>query len=286
MGQRYDSEKVRRAFRQVVSFNARGWGRTDCPMCPSLTGKPDRKQSIGFNINTGTFRCFKCGIKGRIPGYTGSADHDWQSGTAEATTDFGPPEGYEPLWREPAISSMVYRSAIDYLRRRCVSARTIREARIGASLSGRLAGRVIIPSINLDGSWYGWVARTWSNGARRKYLAADEMDTYNRLFNEAAIDIETDAPLILVEGVFDALPLWPRAAAFYGKPSDGQVERLRLAKRPLVVALDGDAWLEGEMLAMRLQLYGLRAGWLRLPPRTDPGNFRPDEFFLVSESAI
>jgi hypothetical protein len=112
------------------------------------------------------------------------------------------------------------------------------------------------------------------------------MDTYSRLFNEAAIDVETADPLILVEGRFDALPLWPNATAFDGKPSDGQVERLRQARRPLVVALDGDAWIEGEMLAMRLELYGVRAGWLRLPPTTDPGNFRPEEIFLASDAAI
>jgi DNA primase len=74
----------------------------------------------------------------------------------------------------------------------------------------------------------------------------------------------------VVEGVFDALALWPDAVAVLGKPSDQQVDALINAKRPVVIVLDGDAWLEGKWLAARLCLRGKRAGHIRLPPGVDP----------------
>ena len=51
---------------------------------------------------------------------------------------------------------------------------------------------------------------------------------------------------------------------------DVQVEALKLAKRPVAIMLDGDAWEESWILAARLRFEGCRAGFVKLPPRTDP----------------
>ena len=96
------------------------------------------------------------------------------------------------------------------------------------------------------------------------------------LFNEAALHVETDQPVLLVEGVFDAFPYYPNAVAFGGKPTDEQVAALLAAKRPMVSTLDGDAWQEAEALAMRLHLAGKRADWMRLPPGRDPADKKVD----------
>jgi hypothetical protein len=39
-----------------------------------------------------------------------------------------------------------------------------------------------------------------------------------------------------------------------------------------VVTLDGDAWEIGRALAMRLQLKGKQANFIRLPPKKDPND--------------
>ena len=84
--------------------------------------------------------------------------------------------------------------------------------------------------------------------------------------------VETDEPVMVVEGCFDALPYWPDAAALLGKPGEAQVRSLLEAKRPVVVVLDGDSWEEGMMLSMDLELQGQRSGYVRLPPKQDPNS--------------
>jgi hypothetical protein len=96
------------------------------------------------------------------------------------------------------------------------------------------------------------------------------------LYNQAALYVETDAPVLIVEGVFDALPYWPHAVACLGKP--GEVHRWLMteAKRPIAVVLDGDAWEEGWGLSEWLRTeVNVPVGFVRLPPCTDPGSVDP-----------
>jgi DNA primase len=89
----------------------------------------------------------------------------------------------------------------------------------------------------------------------------------------------TQEPLWVVEGVFDALPLFPYGVATFGKSvTPEQVELLASLRRPLVVCLDGDAWTECMALAARLGMRRQAAGrdndvtWAKLPPASDPGS--------------
>ena len=63
--------------------------------------------------------------------------------------------------------------------------------------------------------------------------------------------------------------------ACLGKPNEAHLALLQEARRPVVVVLDGDAWEEGEALSLRLRFEGLRAGFVRLPPKTDPDEVSP-----------
>ncbi len=279
---------ARRAIRDIDRISARGWGRTNCPFCLGRTGKSDRRRSFGFYVETQEYHCFKCGARGRLIGAPESREMISERRAKDCDEDCGPPEGYTPLWTDPGLSAEIFGPARDYLAGRGVGSQTISEARIGACYTGRQAGRVVVPALEADGSWFGWVARAWGSVGPRglKYISSTSMDSYRRLYNESALDVETDDPAICVEGVYDALPLWPDAVAFFGKPSDGQFQRLLKARRPLVIALDGDAWIEAEMLALRLGLEGVHAGWLRLPPRRDPGDMPPDRILAAARRAV
>jgi DNA primase len=102
------------------------------------------------------------------------------------------------------------------------------------------------------------------------------------LYNAKALYADSTLPIIAVEGVFDALPYWPHAVAFLGKPSYEQIEMLYETDRPVVVVLDGDAWRESWALAERLKLAGKKAAMVRLPPKTDPNDV--DRKWLVLEA--
>jgi hypothetical protein len=93
-------------------------------------------------------------------------------------------------------------------------------------------------------------------------------------------------PLYLTEGCFDALALYPYGLAGFGKNvTDAQIEILRGLKRHIVVALDGDAWLDGQILCRRLQARDIDASWARLPPCEDPANLvQVVKNFIVREA--
>ena len=261
-----------------------GWSRADCPFCEERHGSPDRKQCLSLNTRTGGWHCFRCGVKGYL-GESEGYDHPEQQERAAPKATPELPPGCFPLWEEPASSSIACAPLLSYLRDvRRVPMRVVREARIHGCVRGAFAGRVVIPAHDAVGRLAGWVSRTTAK--RGDYRNMSGMDREALLYNASAVAVETIEPLLVVEGVFDALPFWPHAVAVFGKPGQGQVRMLARAKRPIVVVLDGDAWREGARLAMQLQMEGARASWLELPPRTDPDEVpREDLLTLAREAA-
>lgn len=248
------------------------WRRGVCRACLHRTGKADRRGSFSVHVGSGFFHCFKCGVRGRLDGYEGWEPTDEEEAAALAAREASrkPPEGYEELARGSAAEAFAYRKARAYLEGRGLTDRRVwREAHVGATLEGQYAKRVIVPLLTPDGEWAGYVARDWTGNARIPYLYPENMDR-QQLYNHRALLEPSERPVLVVEGVMDALALWPDAVAVLGKPSDPQVWALADCGRPVAVCLDGDAWREGEELAMRLQLEGQRAGNVRLPPKKDP----------------
>jgi len=95
------------------------------------------------------------------------------------------------------------------------------------------------------------------------------------LFNEAALQGVDESEVLIVEGILDALPYFPNACACMGKPTEPQLRKMCAATRPLVLALDGDAWREGMAVVTRLQAEGKQdVRWLQLPPCEDPNSWK------------
>ncbi len=248
-------------------ITASGFARCDCPFCGS-----DRKQCFAVNVTTGWYKCWKCAVSGRIKD---ASDH-YDIPEREVTENVPPPEGYLPLCDEPAASALSADDARAYLRGRGLGDEQMwREVGVGCVLMGKWANRIVVPVMSPGGDWWGWVSRLWGKGARDPYRTAPGMVMGGGVFNHAALLVETDEPVLVVEGCFDALPYWPNAVAMLGKPKAAQVMSLAEAKRPLVICLDGDAWEEGQMLAMELQMRERRAGFVRLPPKEDPNSVDP-----------
>lgn len=162
-----------------------------------------------------------------------------------------------------------------YAASRGLSQALAEELGAGAAVGSRYAGRLIVPIRDAVGRWLGWVGRDFTGTAKQPYLYPPGMSRGEVFFNEAALGLCTDAPVAVVEGVFDAVHLWPDAVAVLGKPSGSQVQKLVNAPRPIAVVLDGDAWIEGEALAWQLRLQEQRAGSVRLPAKIDPDEIMP-----------
>jgi DNA primase len=238
-----------------------------CQPCDIRTGKPDRRGSFSFNSVSGFYQCFKCGLTGRVAGYD---EADFEPEVVQDRPVMEPPEGFYELCRGDGATSMSLDPARAYLRSRGLTSEALwKEAHLGACIAGWFASRVVVPVLSPDDVWLGFVARAWTKKADVPYLYPKGMARRDILYNHKTL-LREGPPVFVVEGVMDALALWPDAVAVLGKPTDPQVWALADSPRPIAVCLDGDAWQEGEALALRLRLEGQRAGSIRLPPTKDP----------------
>jgi hypothetical protein len=279
---REDKGLVARAF-VGLSPNSAGNIRTNCPLCEMRAGKVDRKRSMSMRVKTGWYRCFRCGAVGRLDDVAGS--YDFEETEEDVVKLVEPPEAFYELAREPGRSSLACKPFRDYLVGRGVKIIVARDVGIGGCVAGRMNDRVVVPVRSEEGFWLWWVARSIHKSADRKYMYPCG-SRKGVLFNHAALFVETDVPALVVEGCFDALPYWPDAVALLGKPTEEHMLALLAARRPICVALDGDAWLEGAGLTLRLRMEGQRAGALRLPPKKDPDEMCVDEIRHLAMRSI
>lgn len=220
-------------------------------------------EDVELAPDRGVFNCWRCKTHG-------VGDFSWIVDVAElpeagsrAPEHPGPPEDWQRLTGHPRFAPYVA-----YLRGRGVLQAAI-EAGAGACLQGRkYHGRIVVPHLEA-GAWRGFVARTIDPENPDRYRTPRGMPRRKMLWNGERL---AGAPEIwVVEGVFDALALWPHAVATYGTGvSEEQLQMLSVWPR-VVVAFDGEAAEDGRLLAFKLKLRGVASAWCRLPVGEDPG---------------
>jgi hypothetical protein len=268
------------ARRGLKGPSSRGEWRACCPFCEKAAGKIDVKFKLHMNPGKGVYSCFRCGAGGRADlAWLGELRNEPPPETPQEL--LGPPDGFERL----RADTLSHRPFLRYLEKRGVLAEA-GAVGVGCCLHGRYAGRVIFPhtfnstrwvgdtSMGSDASWMGFVARSIYPEITPKYLYPAGMNRAGSLWGLHTPGLNA-YPLFLVEGVFDALSLYPNAVASFGKNvTDEQIDILLDLKgiTRLVVCLDGDAWEEARILQMRLKLRDPErfVYWCRLPPGTDP----------------
>lgn len=266
MGQHDDAVKTAiRGLRPARS----GWGRTNCPFCASRIRKADGRNSFAFYFVSGFFKCFRCAIKGRLGGYvTDYKDDDF---THEGFHSKNAPDWFMSSTSPDALGSSACAQGIKYAESRGFDFAIRSATGLGLCVTGKYAESIVVPHRSSDGDWWGFSARKWFKKCSDPYRYPDGM-TRERLFNDQVLAVDTDDPVLLVEGVLDGLLYWPDCLGGLGKPIEDHVVVLKTARRPIAVVLDGDAWREGERFMMRLRMEGLTAGAVRMPPGRDPND--------------
>jgi DNA primase len=268
---REQHEMVEQAMRSTGHREGRDI-RVLCPFCTSSkTGRAD--YSLSVNATNGLYHCHRCEVGGRLSHVAGEFADDHVD--SEVTPTIMPPDGYMPLWCEPAISSEMFAPAREYATKRGMPKSMCRTLQVGAVLEGRFSGRIVVPMLDVEGTWVGWIARDWTGHAERKYLYPKGM-ARDQFWNHGALHEDTTEPLLVVEGVLDAVPFWPDAVAMLGKVTAGQKQALLAITRPIALVFDGDAWRDARTLATELRMFhDKRAGYVRLPARKDPDEMDP-----------
>lgn len=277
---RADKEQVVRAALAGAKHRA-GWYRTHCPFCQG------RDDSFSFNPETSYYHCFRCPVRGKLNSteeleFSKPAPEQLDAEQAALTR---PPEGFELLAGDTSITLAPAR---DYMHGRGIPEWVWEEAQVGACAFGKYAGRIVIPNLMADGSWYGYTTRAYDKKVPKKLAYRFPPGGWRGgvLHNQPALWEHTEEHLYIVEGAFDALFLWPHAVAVLGMPSEQQVALLATSKRPLVVVLDADAWEKGMALSLRLRVEGCRAGYVRLLDGADPDEVDGADLWEAAQNSL
>jgi len=148
------------------------------------------------------------------------------------------PKEYKPLYNL-APSDLIARHALMYLKSRGLNMMDILKYQIGYCESGKFNNKVIIPTYSAEGKLDYFIARAFDKDPTRKYDAP--------ISNKNIIGFENminwNVPIILCEGVFDAIAIKRNAIPLFGKNiSEKLMKKLvTTSVKKVYLALDQDA---------------------------------------------
>ena len=234
--------KSHKRARENYAFN--------CPKCNH------HKPKLEVNLHTdengqNPFECWVCGFKGRtiksllkqlqVPAeqayeilkYVRKGD---EVGYAPTSTVELPKE-FQSLY-EATTTSIIANKVRSYLYKRGFTDRDFLKYNIGYCTSGQYTGRIIIPSYGENNQLNFFVARTFEN-AYHKYRnpeCSKDIIGFENLINWSQ-------PIILVEGVFDAIAVKRNAVPILGKSlSKALIKKIVSSTvEDIYIALDRDA---------------------------------------------
>lgn len=156
---------------------------------------------------------------------------------------------------EDKVAQIEAKHAIKFLKKRGITQDDIIKYNIGFCKEGKYEGRVIIPSYDEDKKLNYFIARDYKDASPQKYknppVSAKDVIGWELYIN-------WDAPIILVEGIFDALTIKRNVIPLFGKVIHGKLmEKLvKSSVNRIYIALDADARRDALKQAEMLMSYG------------------------------
>ena len=141
-----------------------------------------------------------------------------------------------------------YAKAMKYLKNRGIESYDIERYDIGYCDKGDYAGRIIVPSYDVDNKLNYFIARDFTGSAYLKYKNPPVSKDVVVFENQ----IDFSEPIILCEGVFDAMAIRRNAIALLGKniPSKLKVRLVEHNVKQVTIVLDEDAFKNALTLSL------------------------------------
>ncbi len=240
-------------------YESKGQISFDCPVCAEEKGLEggDGKGNLEINYGKHVYKCWSCGETHGTHGPLGKLfDQYATKGQKKVYNLIKPeelkqedikrpklrlPEGYT-TFKDSNPRFIPHIEAYRYLQSRGITDEMIERFKIGYTVSGDFAYRIIIPSYNKEGVLNYFVARSWVP-KKMKYknpsVPKDEI-----IFNESLIDWDKD--IYLCEGAFDSFFLNNSIVMLGKKMSKLLFETLYTkANARVIICCDGDAFEDG-----------------------------------------
>lgn len=239
-------------------YESKGQISFDCPVCAAEKGldKGDGKGNLEINYSKHVYKCWSCGETLGTQGPLGKLfDKHATKAQKKVYNLIKPeelkkqdakkpklklPEGYT-TFEDSNPKFIPHIEAYRYLQSRGITDELIKKYKIGYTVSGDFAYRIIVPSFNKEGTLNYFVARAWIKG-RIKYknptVPKDEI-----IFNEGLID--WDKYIHICEGAFDGFFLDNSIVMLGKKMSDLLFSTIyEKANGNVIICLDEDAWTD------------------------------------------
>jgi len=259
-----------------------------CPFCNH------HKKKLQVNLETQKWHCWVCNKGGHKIGILLRklnapkqvisevlkilGDYKGVKHEKEEVTEYNVslPQQYIPLWKKS--EDLLYKNAMYYLRQRNIGSIDILRYSIGYCSSNGYANRIIIPSYDVDGKLNYFIARDMFPNSKFKYKNPP-MSKDTVCFE---MFINWNEPIIMVEGVFDAIAVRNNVIPLLGKfPSKTLVKRLvEKQVKQVYVALDEDARQDAIKLSKFLMDYGIETYLLNMKDK-DPSELGFSKFWEI-----
>lgn len=265
-----------------------------CPHCKHY------KRKLEINLETFNYHCWTCQPKlggknfyylfkdlrnvaqiqlDKIKEYTNT--HVYTKSFNKTKTILRLPKEFLPLDRN--YPSIEYKHAILYLRNRKITVDDIKKYNIGYCEDGEYANRIIIPSYDEFGELNYFVSRTYFD-SKQKYKnpkVSRDIVAFENL-------ISWNNPIILCEGVFDAIAIKRNAIPLLGKNLQPNLKnKLELNKvKDIYICLDKDARNDAIKIAQELLNQGQdRTVYLLKLEEKDPSQIGFDKMTQLIKDA-
>ena len=229
-----------------------------CPFCKH------HKPKLEVDPKAGVWHCWTCNEKGRTPTSIlrklhASADSiremrsyfpDGKGNIDEKSyTKVELPREYKPL--STVLSTLTYRQAKSYVIKRGMTEQDIIKYGIGYCEVGKYKNSIIVPSYDENGKINYFISRSFEKDPSRKYNAPS--CNKNELIGLEYF-INWKVPVILCEGVFDAIAIKRNAIPLFGKtiPKSLMLKLVESDVKTVYLALDNDALKEAIKYAQQL----------------------------------
>lgn len=247
-------------------------------VCPFHTSNPPGKKNFEIQLNTNEknenkAHCWGCDAKFKtiraifrklktppnklaelnmiiVPGKKEEHNHDDK--TIELPKDF---ISLADITQLDKLTQIEAKHALKFLRKRSLNIDDIIKYNIGFCKEGKYEQRVIIPSYDENGILNYFIARDYTNQQPKKYKNPP-IDAKSVIGWE--LYINWDAPIILVEGIFDALTIKRNVIPLFGKIIHEKLMKKLVSStvNRIYIALDPDAIKNALKYCEELMSYG------------------------------
>lgn len=265
-----------------------------CPLCHHYRAK------LEIDLVSGNWHCWKCDAKGKTPytllkrvtsdksileqvrkRYSVTGLHTKPQAISDQDPPLSLPEEYISLTL-PESGSWFQKTALKYLKERKISEEDIFRYDIGFCQKGQYDDKVIIPNYDASGKLNYFLGRSYNPNSPFKF----QSPSVDKDFIGFELYISWEFPVILCEGVFDAITIRRNAIPLYGKTISKKLKEKIIQEKPprVYIALDPDALKDISKIAEYFVSNGIETYLVELKDG-DPSEIGHEKFWEILKQA-